>query len=389
MIKTNKNIAKLEVGIALLIAVCTLFNGCKEKYLPEIKEASLNYLVVEGLINTGTDSTIFTLSRTFKLNSKAVEAGEKAAIVQVESEAGTTYVLPALTKAGRYGRSSLGLDPTQKYRLRIRTADKREYLSDFVESRTSPPIDELKYDFKNDHLNVYAYTHNPSGNSRYYRYSYIETEEYRADLISYYKVENKQIVRRKWPEESIWVCWRTIPSSNIILGSTISLTEDEMADVAIVSVARGSLRLRQGYSILVKQNVLTKEGFDFYETLKKNTESIGSLFDAQPSQMFGNIRSTTDPTENVIGFITAGTTTEKRITLMPAQMPLSWFIPPPAPDSVCLRTVASMLDTEIIAKHPVWMPLDLILGKYDATNNMNCVDCRLQGGTSIKPTFWP
>jgi hypothetical protein len=52
MIKTNKNIAQLEVGIVLLVAVCALFYGCKEKYLLEIKDNNLNYLVVEGLGRT-------------------------------------------------------------------------------------------------------------------------------------------------------------------------------------------------------------------------------------------------------------------------------------------------------------------------------------------------
>jgi hypothetical protein len=42
--------------------VAVMIYGCKEKYLPEIKDINVNYLVVEGLINTGTDSTIFTLS---------------------------------------------------------------------------------------------------------------------------------------------------------------------------------------------------------------------------------------------------------------------------------------------------------------------------------------
>lgn len=396
MISRIQNLVNLTLkpvtGLALLI--CVLLFGCKEKYLPEIKENNVNYLVVDGWVNTGADSTIFNLSRTFKLNNKALEAPEKGAIVQVESEAGTTYVLPTLLKPGRYGRPSLGLDPTKKYRLRIRTTDKREYLSDFVESRTSPPIDDLKYDFKNNHVNVYAYTHDPAGNSRYYRYSYVETEEYRSSLISYYKVENKAVVQRKWPEEGIWVCWRTIPSSDIVLGSTVGLTEDRMADVRIVSPARGSSRLREGYSVLVKQAVLTRAGFDFFETMKKNTESLGSIFDAQPSQLFGNIHSTTDPSEIVIGFISAGTISEKRVTLMPAEMPLDWFRPPPDIDSACLATVSGKIETTIVAEDPTWVPIDLVPKQvrppwyYNATKDLKCVDCRVQGGTNIKPLYW-
>lgn len=379
---------KPKAAMALVIMACALVYGCKERYLSEIKETNINYLVVEGLINTGSDSTVFTLSRTFKINNKAVEAAEKGAIVQVEDETGATYVLPALLKAGRYGRPSLGLDKTKKYRLRIRTVDKREYLSEFVESRTSPPVDELKYNFNNNYLNVYANTHDPSGNSRYYHYSYIETVEYTADLASYYKVQDKRIVERLFPDEMIWRCYRSTPSNNIVLGSTIALTQDELADQYITSVPRGSLKIRLGYSILVKQTVLTKTGFEFYESLKKNTESIGSIFDAQPSQLFGNIRATTDPSEIVIGFITAGTVTEKRITLISEDFPIAWFEPREI-DSVCLKTVKPMSEASIVAEHPVWVPLGgARAGGYDATDDMDCVDCRRQGGVTKKPSYW-
>jgi uncharacterized membrane protein len=86
----HKPHVKLTAGV--LVLICMLLYGCKEKFLPEIKENNVNYLVIEGLINTGNDSTIFTLTRTFKLNNKAVEVGEKAAIVQVESEAGQALI---------------------------------------------------------------------------------------------------------------------------------------------------------------------------------------------------------------------------------------------------------------------------------------------------------
>jgi len=386
--------AKVNIAKGLLLLLCVLFYGCKEKFLPQIKDVNVNYLVVEGFIDAGTDSTLFNLSRTFKLNNKPIEAPEKGAIVQVESDAGATYVLPALLKAGRYGRPSLGLDPTKKYRLRIRTTDKREYLSDFVESKTSPPIDELKFDLNNNHVNVYAYSHDPSGNSRYYRYSYVETIEYTSSLVSYYTVKNNKVVERDFPDEMIWRCYKPLPSNDIVLASTVNLSQDEVSDKPVVSVPWGSFKIRLGYSVQVKQTVLTKEGFDFFESLKKNTESVGSIFDAQPSQLFGNIHSTTDPSEIVIGFISAGTITDKRITIMSSELPQDWFLPREI-DSLCLKTIKSMSEPEIVALHPVWIPLQLTprppgatTDGYTVTNDYYCVDCRRQGGTNVKPPYW-
>ena len=328
---------------AVVLVIAAMLYSCKEKYLPKLKETSINYLVVEGLINTGADSTIYTLSRTYKLDNKAVTAPERGAVVQVESDGGAVYPLPGLLKPGRYGRASLGADPTKKYRLRIITRDKREYLSDFVESRTSPPFD-LKYDFNNEALNFYITTHDPSGKSIYYQHSYVETWEYESPLKS------NSLTSK---------CWHVVPSPNISLSSTANLSEDRINDKLVLSVPGLSPKLDVEYSVLIRQSVLTRQGFDFFETLRKNTEAVGTIFDAQPSQLFGNIRSTTNPIETVIGFVSCGTVTEKRFLIQLPDLPTKWFTY--VEDVVCNET-----------KPPP---------PY-------CTDCRIQGGTTQRPSYW-
>ncbi|MFD0749059.1 DUF4249 domain-containing protein [Mucilaginibacter calamicampi] len=366
----------IKAKISLIIMGCIVLYACKERFLPEIKDNNLSYLVVEGLINTGADSTIYTLSRTFKLGNKPIEAPEKGAIVQVESEAGGTYVLPALPKPGRYGRPSLGLDPTKKYRLRIRTTDKREYLSDFVESKTSQPF-ELKHVVGDTTLNFYLTTHDPAGKSIYYRHSYIETWEYQTDLISYFKIVNDKRVPREFPQDDISTCWHTFPSHEIILTSTANLSEDRLNDKLILSIGSTEKKINIEYSILVKQSVLTREGFEFYESLRKNTESVGTIFDAQPSQLFGNIRSTTNPSETVIGFISAGSVTEKRFIIQLKDFPSNWFA----------------LDDKSICEESLRMPTDIrqpfiVVGITSSTNYLYCADCIYSGGNRVRPPYW-
>lgn len=370
----------LRATSGLIVAICVLLYACKEKYLPEIKYNAVNYLVVEGLINTGVDSTIFTLSRTFKLNNKPIEAPEKGAIVQVESETGATYILPALLKAGRYGSPALGFDPTKRYRLRIRTTDKREYLSEFVESKTSPPFD-LKYDFNDGALNFHINTSDPSGKSIYYKHSYEETWEYESQLKSLYKInDNGNIVLRNLPQEDIFTCWRTLPSPNILLSSTANLSEDRLINKLILSIPGSSPKLDVEYSILIRQTVLTREGFNFYEALRNNTENVGTIFDVQPSQLFGNIKSTTDPTETVIGFIGAGTIVEKRFLIQLPDLPTEWFSQPDK--SECEESVSPILILK--ASGATFIPITGGSG----TDRLYCADCRLLGGTKQRPSYW-
>jgi len=374
----NANIS-LKLALSMLAGLCVFMYACKEKFIPEIKEININYLVVEGLINTGTDSTIYTLSRTFKLNNKPIEAPEKGAIVQVESDAGATYVLPALVKAGRYGRPALGLDPTKRYRLRIRTTDKREYLSDFVESKTSPPFD-LNYNIKDTSVNFYVDTHDPSGKSIYYQHTYEETWEYDSYFRSYHKIVNGVKVDRIFPQDDVTTCWRTLKSGNILLATTNNLSDDHLADRAITSVSGKSQKMHIEYSLLVKQSVLTREGFEFYDALRKNTESVGSIFDAQPSLLFGNIRSTSDPAEIIIGFISAGSVTQKRFIIQSKDMPSEWFNL--ADNSICEESLKYL----IAPGDPfIWVfppPREV------RTPLLYCGDCRLLGGNKIRPSYW-
>ena len=62
--------------------------------------------------------------------------------------------------------------------------------------------------------------------------------------------------------------------------------------------------------------------------LKKNTEQLGSIFDALPSQINGNIHSATNPSEPVIGYISVGNVSSQRIFITKQQLPSSW-IPTP------------------------------------------------------------
>lgn len=406
-------ILKRKIDIILLTAsllVVSMYYGCKERYTPNVNDINPNYFVVEGLINTGADSTIFTLSRTFKLDKKAVVASEKGAVVQVESEAGATYVLPELVKSGNYGRPSLNLDQTKKHRLRIRLKDGKEYLSAFVESRVSPPVDKVTHDFRRNQFNLYASTYDPAGKSLYYKYHYTETWEYTAPMWSYYKIENHEILPRSFPEDDVFHCWKSASSTNIVLGTSTNNATDRLEELLVNSLASTSFKILRGYSILVKQTVLTKEGFDFWQAMQKNTEQVGSIFDSQPSQLFSNIKSTSNPDEVVIGFISAGTVTENRLTLSTYAMIPEWRQNPEfnyreicdqAGNGAPFRTFlfTTPLGRADISRYllepdkPGYMILDKYppLGEptgWSTTSEFRCADCRLQGGVNIRPSYW-
>ena len=359
--------------------------GCKKPYAPPIVTSTLNYLVVEAVINSGADSTLIRLSRTVNVASKVGSKPELHAIVTVENDQQASYALQE-TSNGFYGLPSLTLDTTRKYRLRIKTADGKEYLSAFVEVKNAPPLDTLGYKIKDDGVYVYINTHDTNNQTHFYRWDYDETWLFHSHFESYLKYVNGQFIFRN-TNEQIYTCWGNDHASSIILTSTNNLSQDKINEQPIAYVASNSEKLESRYTIIVREYAMTRAGYDYYTNIKKNTEELGKIFDAQPSELKGNITCITDPSVPVIGFVSAGSISSKRIFIdnrdLPAWQAYTYY------DMIdCqydLVKVSSEADYQQFygGDNPPFLPTSGP-GSAAATE---CTDCTLRG-TNKQPGFW-
>jgi hypothetical protein len=374
------------------IAVCSiiilLVAGCKEPYvLPAKAVANTNFLVVEGNINVGQDSTIIKLSHTKPLNDSTLTIPETGAQITVQTDAGGSYPLQELGN-GAYAVAYIPAGGgSEKYRLSITTATNNQYFSDYVEFKKAPAIDSVSWEQLSDGVHVYINTHDAENKTKYYKWDYVEVWEYHAPFASAYSVENGQIVPRS-PDSLIYKCWQTATSSDIIIQSTGKLSNDVVYKKQVNFIPQSDERIGVTYSILVKQSALTEAGFNYWNTLSKNTEQLGSLFDALPSLLTGNIHSKTNAAEPVIGFITTTTSEQKRIFITKLQ--LNNWLYPPAPYSICDTIHATDADRYAKVLNGSYIPIDLLspIGPYYAAP-LDCADCRVKGGVTTKPSFWP
>ena len=120
--------------------------ACREKFALSVKSPPTGYLVVEGFINTGLGSTDITLSRSNIVSDQTIHY-ETGAAVQVEGDDNSIYSLSE-SSPGVYHSDQLHLGIAQQYRLRIKTTSGGEYLSDFTEVRSTPPIDSVNWERK-------------------------------------------------------------------------------------------------------------------------------------------------------------------------------------------------------------------------------------------------
>jgi hypothetical protein len=369
--------------------------ACKDKYMPHINTPAISYLVVEGFINAGTGPTTITLTRASGLDSIAV-IPETSAQVEVQSANGAGYPLSE-QPGGNYTADQVPVDPAQQYRLHIKTSNGKEYVSDLSEVRMSPPIDSVTWKAGSEEAGIFVSTHDPLNNSVYYRWQYIETWQYNTPLQSpYIRIKPLDIQSRTASQLFPLYCWASDLSTNILVGTSAALSQDNIYEFPIATIPYvGSNKLLIRYSILVKQYVLTKDGYDWQQKIKKNTEQLGSIFDPQPSGSGGNIHSTTDPAEIVVGFVGCSSETEKRIFINRADIPavLSYD----GYDGCMEREYdypGFMYNTDsLLARQALFITgitKDPVLGTINGVllATPQCVDCRLAGGTGTQPDFW-
>ena len=358
-----------------------LLAGCKEVYNPPVETSNPNYLVVEGNIVVG-DSTFIHLSRTIGINDTSIIQPERNAIVSVESEDGESYGLQNMFN-GNYFSPLLPISSTKNYRLHIFTADGKEYASDYVPVKITPPIDSVSWKFDNTGgINIFVNTRDVTNTTQYYRWKYVSCWERRSRDSSELIFENGAL-RYRTPDEQIYHCYHIDTSAEIFVASTAGLSSDVIFEKKLANIPYRSIQVRWVYTILVSQYALTKEAFEYWENLKKNTEQIGSIFDPQPFAEFGNIHCVTNADEPVLGFVSACTTSRQRLYIFYSEVHYPYDLPD------CQLTVVS--PSQIAEVFSGYMFLPLRYGDFGSVlaYTRECLDCRLQGGTNVKPPYMP
>ncbi|AHM61508.1 hypothetical protein D770_16270 [Flammeovirgaceae bacterium 311] len=364
----------------VVLFVCTLAMGisCVDPYEPPVVAEANNYLVVEGVLRSGAPSHI-RLTRTARLADTASIMTETAAVLAVESEGGSIFHLQE-SENGTYALEAIDLSPQDRYRLRIKTRDSKEYLSDYVEVKQSPPIDSLSWTMNSSGVQLFVTTHDPQDNTRFYRWEFEETWEFRSPYQSTVQYIDGQIVDRIPPTPTR--CWQYNNSSRLLLGSSAKLGKDIIYMQQLASVPYGSWKLATKYSILVKQYALSQEAFEYYQQMKKNSEQMGSFFDPQPMELGGNIYSLSTPSEPVIGFFSAGSVAEKRMFIHAGELE-SWGY-----RMICdLKEVSADSFAFYFAGRLTPIYQDFLTGNVYGLASVHCFDCSLRA-IPVEPDFW-
>lgn len=367
-----------------------IFNSltCKKPFEPPAITANNNYLVVDGVINTGLNSvTTININRSHNLSdTMSIDAPELNAKAAILSSNGNTYQLTDTGNTGIYKSALLNLDTTKKYSIIISTSDGHKYASDFVTSKFTWPIDSVYWLQPND-LTIYLDTHDPTNNTRYYRWQYTETWEHDAQLQTAWYVSNGLIIPTD-SETQKSLCWTSDNSPNILLSSTATLNADLIHGFPLITILNPDTKIDKRYSIIVQQYALTQDAYNYWQLIQKTSQTLGSFFDLQPSQLNGNIHSTTNPDEAVIGFMSASSIQQQRIFISNSSL-TNWRLNPTVYTCDTLEVPVNQMDYRIYTDdHPGYAPYYFITSGPLVLATSICLDCTLFGGTNTKPSFW-
>ena len=377
-----------------------IVNGCKKPFTPELTSDNSRYLVIEGIISGSSDSTFIRLSRTKKVDTLRTIYAETGAQLDVENDANNIYNLTEI-RPGIYAMAPLNLDASHKYRLRIKTADNKEYLSEFVVVKNAPPIDSVGFIAKSDGVRVYVNSHDAANTTRYYRWDYREDWQFHAQYISGYYSNGVDSIKPRPVSQQVYYCYGKDSSTNVLIASTNKLTQDIIYQAPMTLLPSTSEKIEKKYSVLVKQYALTSDAYDFWQDLQKNTEKLGSIFDVLPSQTVSNYRCVSNPNELVIGYLSVGNASSKRIYITADQLLPSYspqypaaceldtaFINPPHPGT---RSIGELIpyNSPYVPVSGLFLPPPSPFGGPTAYSYSTkfCVDCTLRG-TTIPPSFW-
>lgn len=369
---------RLNYILFLFLAVLLGIAACIDPFNPPEIELSERFLVYDGYIQAnGQDTSWVTLSRTQNVHDPSVPAKEGGAVVSVENEQGEVYTFQAAAASpGTYYLPPAVFDVSQDHRLSLKLADGKTYLSEWQPFRVSPPIDSISYEVNGrDGIQIYVHTHDPAMQTRFYKWTFDETWEYSSPLISSLEMIDTVPVERT---QDISRCWSSIVATNINVFTTAALSQDVVRYQPVTYVPAATNKLLREYSILVRQQALTREAYDYWTELARNNETNGSIFDPFPSGLSGNIKSAEGAGERVFGFFSGGVTQSQRVFIREnlGRSPTCYEV-----DTLSLKELRESYNLLISYELPDMPGNYVVAPPY-------CLDCRVQGGTTRKPDFW-
>ncbi|MGD9994516.1 MAG: DUF4249 domain-containing protein [Salinivirgaceae bacterium] len=321
-------------SIYLLLILVFCLSSCEEPFVPEI-DAQGGFLVFEGQLTDQQDVHSVRISRSVSYNESSVFESVSGFTVRVEDENGQQFPFSETSKGLYQSIAFKGLYNYQ-YRLLAISPEGKTYASDWETLLQGAPVEQISgiyymnqwleriegqgYVEHNDPGLKLLVSGNYSSYTPFYRYEYQAifqtTQTYPTIPFSttYYiarpfnslskgfvQVLNGNLFQNQKVEDyPIDFITKAVMTMHIQLDSVeLDSVGDRIYPTSQIHYAQ------HGAIFRLNQYSLNERAFKFWDAIYKQQEASGQLFDPVETQIVGNIKCTSDTTEQVFGYFTA------------------------------------------------------------------------------------
>lgn len=392
--KSNPIPANLFFYLAFTLLI-VLTVSCIDEIKIDLGDTYETLLVVDGGITNEAPPYTVKLSWSSRLEYLPKFVPIENCNVEIMDDFGNIEVLEEKDK-GIYVSSESGLQgmPGRSYKIRILLADGKQYESDF--ERMEEPIEIDSVYFENEFIYDDELQHNLNGirfyldtkesnlEEAYFLWKLYGTYEYNANYFIKYMFDGSMHPFEQF--DSLYTCYRNYTIPEIFTEQTANLSGNAIENYPLHYVDTEDKRLSIRYSLLVKQHIVSREAYEFWNHLREQENNSGSIYSVLPFQLVGNVFCTDDPTEPVLGYFNVSSVNSRRI-----------FVNRPTDLEFYYQTECPLITEDIYTvlwlwkdQWPLYLPASYI-GTFQTpvlTGSQQCVDCTESGGVLEIPEFW-
>jgi hypothetical protein len=373
-----------------ILTLLALF-ACIKPYTPVIDSNAANKYVVSGRV-TNTEGwqevDVFMSTPIGKKGSQPVSGCD----VNILDDKGNVFSL-AEDSAGIY-RAWIGsefLNAGTAYKVTVFTPESELIESSYDTLMPVVALDSVYYiiedvptsnpDIFIRGMQFYVDLDAIGSPSRNFKWEITETYEFHAvhNVEYYYDGGFHQVLP---PDSTNKVCWTTGLVKNVYTISTKSLFTNALQKYPLHFVDGSSPRLQYLYSILVNQLALSEKAYNYWEEVRANSNDLGGLYEKQPLAIKSNLINTTNPDKEVLGYFYTAAESSRRYFYKDIGITLDFM-------DFCNESILGPLGWRVYNKYDY--PVYYYFTKEGALRILDdeCVDCRIMGGVTTKPDFWP
>jgi Domain of unknown function (DUF4249) len=309
----------MKFKILTFFAIVVAFMACVDPYDPKLVGKDRKLVIDCSL----TDKPLFvniqlTYSAGYNSTESIFDQSPTGATVWISDEKGTKFPfveneqnlgLYTSTKpiAGKIG---------QAYQLNVNLNGK-QYRSKLERMLPVAPIGKItsKYERNREakpkaigRFELFVDTQDPAERTDYYRWSWRHYK--RAILCKKQRKPSSGEVRPPmigYPccEE----CWNFT-----FCNACINIASDEFANGAVIArqnIGAVPYDSREPYYMVIEQQSLTKDAYNYWRIVKEQSSNSGGIFDAPPTYIRGNMANVSDANELVLGYFSVSAVSSK------------------------------------------------------------------------------